>query len=1333
MQPAAPPCYSSFGRKPAAGCRKMSEARTPSGRTQDGEVPIARKQANPIEMDIGACMIADQRLLRQRLRRIRRQRQRGRSVAEMRARLEADIARSRSRREARQRDLPRLEFPSDLPIVEHRREIVQAIGAHQVIVVCGETGSGKSTQLPKMCLEAGRGVAGLIGHTQPRRIAARSIAARIARELGTNLGDAVGYKIRFSDRTRRDAFIKVMTDGILLAETQGDRDLAQYDAIIIDEAHERSLNVDFLLGYLKQLLPRRPDLKLIITSATIDPKRFSAHFGGAPIIEVSGRMYPVEVRYRPLESEDPDELDRDLQQGVLDAVDELAGAGGGDVLVFLAGERDIREAAEALRKHHPPRTEILPLYARLSAAEQNRVFEPHAGRRIILATNVAETSLTVPGIRGVVDPGLARISRYSPRRKVQRLPIEPISQASARQRAGRCGRLGPGVCIRLYREADYEQREAYTQPEILRTNLASVILQMKALKLGDVAAFPFIDAPRKTMVRDGYETLRELGALDERDRLNDLGRRLARLPVDPRLGRMILAADDEDCLTEVLVIAAALSVQDPRERPMDEADAADAAHDLFVDERSDFLTFLRLWDAYHEQKRHLSQNKLRRWCRDHFLSFLRMREWHDIHQQLRVLVTQSGMRPNDEPPEDKRIHCALLAGLLSNVARRGEQHEYDAARGGKCRIFPGSALFHEEPAWIMAAEVVETTQRYARCVAPVRVDWIERIGAHLLRRTHSQPHWHRRTAQVMAFQRATLYGLEIINRRRVPYGPIQPEEARDIFIHQALVEGQYETNAPFLEHNGKLVEEIRDIEARRRKRDVLVDVEAQYKFYDQRLAPRIFSGRGFERWRARAERVDPKLLFMTRRDVMLPGAEAADPRLFPDELPLGELRLPLEYRLEPGTGDDGVTLIAPVAMLNQLPAERLEWLVPGLLKDKIVALIKSLPKDLRRNFVPAPDFAEVCFDRLTFGEGSLRESLGAILHQMTGTPVPDGAWNVDEIDDYLKMNIRVVDDEGAVVGAGRDLEDLCRRFGAAARASFARLADDRFERDDMTTWDFGPLPERIEVQRGGMMLAGYPALIDRGDAVSVRALDAPQAARSAMRGGLRRLFVLECGEELAVLVEHLPGFEDMRHDYALLGEPDQLVEEMVLLIADRAFIGEDDNVRSADAFERRLDDGWRRLWAVGCDVVEIVARILRLHRDVQAELDSLDAPIWAQHVEDVRQHLGQLMPKGFLTQTPYRWLLQYPRYLKAVARRIEKLANQGRIKDRERAAEMNALWAQYAERCADHEARGIHDPALKEYRWLLEEMRISLFAQELGTAVPVSHKRLEAFWKKVQS
>jgi len=826
------------------------------------------------------------------------------------ARLEADITSSQARCRARQRALPRPEFPGDLPIVEHRRNIADAIARHQVIVVCGETGSGKSTQLPKMCLEAGRGAAGLIGHTQPRRIAARSIAARIARELGTPLGDVVGYKVRFSDRTRPDAFIKVMTDGILLAETQGDRSLSRYDTIIIDEAHERSLNVDFLLGYLRQLLPRRPELKLIITSATIDPQRFSEHFDGAPIIEVSGRAHPVDVRYRPLQSGDPDELDRDMRQGILAGVDEIASVGRGDVLVFLSGERDIRETAEALRKHHPPNTEILPLYARLSAAEQNRVFEPHPGRRIILATNVAETSLTVPGIRGVVDPGLARMSRYSARSKVQRLPIEPISQASARQRAGRCGRLGPGVCIRLYSEDDYAGREAFTQPEILRTNLASVILQMKALNLGDVAAFPFIDPPRRGMIRDGYETLRELGAFDEKDRLTDIGRRLARLPIDPRIGRMILAADAEGCLAEVLIIGAALSVQDPRERPMDQSDAADEAHGRFVDERSDFLTFLRLWQAYHEQKRHLSWSKLRRWCHEHFLSFLRMREWHDVHQQLRILVTQGGMCPNDEPADEERIHRAILSGLLSSIARRGERHEYDAARGSGYYIFPGSVLFRKTPPWVMAAEIVQTTRRYARCVASVRPQWIERVGGHLVKCEYSEPHWHRASAQVMAFERVTLFGLEIVARRRVPYGPIEPDAAREMFIHHALVEGEYKSDAPFLEHNRRLIEEIRDIEARRRKRDVLVDAQARHAFYDKRLGPQIFSGRSLEHWRVGAEADNPDLLFMTRHDLMLPGAEAADREQFPDELVLGTLRLPLEYRLEPGGEDDGVTVTA---------------------------------------------------------------------------------------------------------------------------------------------------------------------------------------------------------------------------------------------------------------------------------------------------------------------------------------------------------------------------------------------------------------------------------------
>ena len=1275
----------------------------------------------------------DRPRLRRRLRGIKRSGGRGQGTDEALRRVEEDVAASRDRRECRRRFLPSPRFPEDLPICVHREEIGAALDAHQVIVVCGETGSGKSTQLPKICLAAGRGVDGLIGHTQPRRIAARSIAARIARELGTPLGQEVGYKIRFSDRTRRDGYIKVMTDGILLAETQSDRELWQYDTIIIDEAHERGLNVDFLLGYLKRLIARRPELKVIITSATIDPQSFSRHFKDAPVIEVSGRAYPVDILWRPVESEDLNDRDRDMQAALLSAVGEVAGFGPGDVLVFLSGEREIRETAKALRMHHPPQTEILPLYARLSAAEQDRVFQSHGGRRIVLATNVAETSLTVPGIRYVVDPGYARISRYSPRSRVQRLPIEPVSQASARQRAGRCGRTAPGVCIRLYDEEDYLSREEYTRPEILRTNLAAVILQMKALGLGNVKSFPFMDPPRRSMIRDGYETLRELGAIDEHERLTALGRRLARLPIDPRLGRMILAAESEDALSEILTIAAALSIQDPRERPMESHDAADAAHAPFADPHSDFMSYLKMWETYHEQKKHLSWNKLRQWCRAQYLSFLRMREWHDIRQQLQVLVTQTGMRPNEEPADFGRIHRSVLSGLVSSIARRGEKHEYTGPRVGAYFIFPGSGLFSGRAQWIMAAEIVETTKRYARCVARIRPQWIERAAPHLVQRTHHHPRWDRRSARVMAHERVTIWGVEIIAKRRVHYGPINPVEARELFIHHALVEGQYDTDAPFFEHNRGLVAELRDAEARRRKRDVLVDAAARFSFYDRRIPAHIYTGGAFERWRREAEKDDPQVLFMTRRDLMRPGAAMFEAEQFPDTLTVGEIEAPLEYHLEPGDELDGVMVTVPLALLNHVAGARLEWLVPGLVREKVIALIKSLPKDLRRNFVPAPDYADVCVERLDFGKGSLVESLGRLLNQITGIPVPGGAWDHGAIPEHLKMNVRVVDDDGKTVGLGRDVEALRRRFSGSARALFGELADERYHRDGIMSWDFDDLPERIEVNSGGMTLHGYPALVDRGDSVSLRVFDAREAAEAQMRFGVRRLFLLECVEDLAVQIEHLPDVEELRAWYRPLGDGERFEGELAALLCDRFFIGDEAPIRNRKQYQARLESGWLNCWEIGSEVMELLQRILGQYARVGELLGALDAPVWGESVEDVRRHLAALMPADFISRTPHHRLAHYPRYLRGIETRLEKLTNAGRLKDRRHAEEMNVLWGEYAGRRADHEARGIHDAALEEYRWLLEEMRISLFAQELGTAVPVSHKRLARLWERVRT
>ncbi|MCP3903240.1 MAG: ATP-dependent RNA helicase HrpA [Planctomycetes bacterium] len=1229
-------------------------------------------------------------------------------------------------------DRPRIEHWPQLPIVEHRDEIAETVRAHPVVVICGETGSGKSTQLPKICLDAGRGGKGVIGQTQPRRIAARTIAQRIADELGTPLGSAVGYKVRFSDRTRRDGFIKVMTDGILLAETQGDRRLERYDTIIIDEAHERSLNIDFLLGYLKRLLRRRRDLKVIITSATLDPERLSAHFDGAPVIEVSGRTYPVEVRYRPLESTDADERDRDMLPAILDAVDELAAEGPGDVLVFLSGEREIREASEALRKHHPHGTSILPLYARLSAAEQSRVFEPHGGRRIVLATNVAETSLTVPGIRAVVDPGLARISRYSARSKVQRLPVEAISQASARQRAGRCGRLGPGVCIRLYAERDFDQREEFTLPEIQRTNLASVVLQMTALGLGEVERFPFVDPPRRVMIRDGFETLRELGAIDADRKLTPIGRALARLPIDPRVGRMILAAMDEGCLDEVLTIAAALSIQDPRERPMDRRDAADEAHRVFADESSDFLAYLRLWDAWHEQRRHLSWNKLRAWCRGHFVSFMRMREWIDIRRQLHALVTQTGHHLNREPADEDAIHRALLAGLLSNVGLRGERREYSGARGSAFHVFPGSVLFRKPPKWAMAAEIVETTRRYARCVARIQPEWIERVGSHLVNRTYSEPDWDAATGRVVARERVTLFGLDVVTRRRVHYGPIDPVASREIFIHRGLVEGELRTDAAFLDANRALVEEIRAVEAKRRRRDVLVDAQSQYDFYDRHLPADVWSAGGFESWRRKAERGTPDRLRMTRADLTLPGAEEVDPDAFPETLAVGDARLPLSYALEPGGDDDGVTVTVPTDLLGLLAEEQLEWTVPGLLEEKIVALIRALPKHLRRGFVPVPDVARACRGHLAFGRGRLTAALGEVLRERTGVTVPPEAWRADEVPDHLRLRVRVVDAAGAERCAGRDLAELRRSAGADTGTTLTVLADERFGRTGITAWDFDPLPATVTLERSGARLTGHPALVDDGAAVSLHLLETPEAARTAMRSGLRRLFALAAGSELAQQIQHLPEIERLRLLAAPLGAPAELDDALRLLIAEQAFGAGGDDVRDRETFERRLEAGFPRLWEVGGVVADTVLRVLEAHHEVQLQLALRDKPVWAEIVVDERAHLDRLLPAGFLVATPTERLHELPRYLAAVLRRLEKLTGGGLTRDRAAAAELEELHARYERRRADHADRGITDPALDDFRWLVEEYRVSLFAQDLGTAVPVSPKRLEKAWAEVR-
>ena len=1282
-----------------------------------------------LQARLSDCSIRDRASLARRLRGLRQRSREGkpvdRGLEQLAAEVDAAAARLRERRAA----LPTPDFDDSLPISAHRDAIAAAIRAHQVVVVCGETGSGKTTQLPKICLSLGLGAAGLIGHTQPRRIAARSVAARIAAELKTAVGGQVGYKVRFSDRTGPNAFVKLMTDGILLAETQSDRPLEQYEVIILDEAHERSLNIDFLLGYLKRLLPRRPDLKLIITSATIDPERFSRHFDRAPIVEVSGRSYPVELRYRPLTADDEDERDRDLQQAILDAVDEVWREGPGDILVFLSGEREIRETAESLRKHHPPNTEILPLYARLSSAEQNRVFQPHGRPRIVLATNVAETSLTVPGIRYVIDPGMARISRYSPRGKIQRLPVEKISQASANQRAGRCGRVMAGVCVRLYAAEDFQSRPAFTDPEILRTHLAAVILQMSALNLGRPEEFPFVDPPDSRQIGDGFRLLFELRAVDERWRITELGRQLAKLPVDPRLGRMLLAAQRESCLREVLVIVAALAIQDPRERPLDKQQAADEKHRRFRDEHSDFMALLKLWDYYHEQARQLSKNQLRNLCQADYLSFVRMREWHDLHRELLGRATEMGMRLNDEAAPYDSLHRALLTGLLGHLGLKQEENAYLGARGRNFYLFPGSGLFKKRPRWVAAAELVETTRLYARTVARIEPEWVEGLAEHLLKRSYAEPHWEKRSAQVAAFERVTLYGLPIIANRRVNYGPLDPALAREVFIRHALVEGEFHCKAAFFQHNRQLLAELEELEIRAR-RDLTADEEALYRFYDARIPEGIYSGPTFETWRKQVERENPRLLFLDRAALLAEAGPAADGERFPDHLDLDGLQLPLAYRFEPGAEDDGVTLTVPLAAVNQVDPKRLDWLVPGLRAERMAALLKSLPKALRRNFVPVPNYVQALLEVIEPGGRSLTEAMTERLQRMTGVRIPEDAWNFDAVPLHLRMRCQVVDADGKALAVGREWEAIQAQLRGEARTRFAALPTPEFEREQVRDWDFGELPEAVSFVRNDIQLRGYPALVAEPDGtLALRLLDSPARAEAATRAGLRRLIGWRLGPAFKQLARDLPHFQRMTLHYVGLGAQEALREDLLNTILDRAFLTDQPLPRDRAAFDAVLERGKTRLAAARVEICDLADAILAAYHEVRRSLS--DDPTWAEAMADIRDQLAGLVYPSFLGQTPPEWLPHVPRYLRAIGLRLQKL-RQAPDKDRQRRGDILRLRESCRRQLERNARQEKHDPELVRFRWLLEELRVSQFAQELKTLLPVSVKRLEEQWGRVR-
>jgi len=1219
---------------------------------------------------------------------------------------------------------PRPEFPPELPICARREEIAKAISSHQVVIVCGETGSGKTTQLPKICLDLGRGINGLIGHTQPRRIAARATATRVAQELKTELGGAVGYKIRFTDRVGQRSYIKIMTDGILLAETQGDRELRQYDTLIIDEAHERSLNIDFLLGYVKQLLPRRPELKLVITSATIDAERFSKHFDAAPVIEVSGRLYPVEVRYRPVESEDDD---YDLNEAISDAAEELAREGEGDVLVFLPGEREIREAAETLRKHHPPHTEILPLFGRLSAEEQERIFKVHGGRRIVLATNVAETSLTVPGIRYVVDTGLARIKRYSYRSKVEQLRVENISQASAKQRAGRCGRVAKGVCVRLYAEDEFNSRPAFTDPEVLRSSLANVILRMKSLALGTVEEFPFIDPPASKAIQDGYALLAELGAVDEANELTEIGRQLAKLPVDPRIGRMVLAAKSENALGEVLVIASALSVQDPRQRPSERAAAADEAQKRFNDEKSDFLSWLKLWKFFEEALEHRkSSRKLHEACREHFLSFNRLREWRDIHGQLKELVVELGWRISETPATYQQVHQALLAGLLGNVGMKTEEGNYLGARGIRFWIHPGSGVRRKAGRWVMAAELTETTRLYARCVATVEPEWLESIGAHLVKRHRYEPHWEKQPARVAAFERGTLYGLLLYAKRRVHYGPTDPVESRKIFIRQALVEGDYETRAPFYAHNRRLVREIEQLEHKSRRPDVLVDDELIHAFYESLVPEGIHNGADFDDWRREAEAKNPKLLFLKREDLMRHEAAGITTEQFPHRLEMAGRSFTLEYHHEPGSPRDGVTLGVPLLALNQVDAARCDWLVPGLAREKITRLAKSLPQKLRHPFGPLPEFVDAFLRANESADVPLAQAIARYARRELNLAVPLDAFRQEMLPAHLSMNFLVMDEHGRQLGIGRNLAQLRAELGQKAGEQFSELAKADTPAAKFTAWDFGDLEEVMEVRRGSQTLIGYPGLVDHGDSVSLEVFDSADRAREAQHAGLRRLFMLQLKEQARHIEKNLPGSQAMAMQFAALGDAAELKGQLLTASFDRACMREPwPRIRAE--FDRRREEARSRVTLLAQEIARLVGAILNEHAALQKKLQQM-SKAFPDPCRDIQESVARLMSGRFIEQTPYERLQHFPRYLKAAGLRLDKLRADAR-RDARLAAEFAPLFAQWQRERVKQAKSGAPDPRLEQFRWLLEELRVQLFAQELKTPVPVSVKRLTRMWQ----
>ncbi len=1422
-----------------------------------------------IEQSISLAMQADQFSLRKMLRAVKDSEKSGKPFDRTLDKLQGLLQKSLQRREQRAVWQPRLDWDEELPVVARKQEIIDTIRDHQVIVLCGETGSGKSTQLPKILIAMGRGLSGVIGHTQPRRIAARSVAARLAEEMNCRLGQEVGFRIRFTDSSGPNTRVRLMTDGILLAETQTDHFLDQYDTIIVDEAHERSLNIDFLLGYLKRLLPRRRDLKVIITSATIDAARFADHFGTegkpAPVLQISGRMYPVDIRYRPLDDpdagmgEDDNRVPRDWLDGVTDAVEEVTANDSGHILVFLPTERDIREVARVLggrrfRGDTPQMpTEIVPLFGRLSMADQTKVFSPYGHRRIVLATNVAESSLTVPGICYVVDTGTARISRYSARSRMQRLPIEPVSQASANQRAGRCGRVGPGICIRLYSKEDFDGREAFTAPEIQRTNLAAVILRTINLRLGNIEEFPFLDPPRSTTVREGYKTLEELGAITLEGEMTEIGRRMATLPVDPRISRMILAAVDEHALPEVLAIAALLESQDPRERPIEKQQAADEAHRKFYNRDSDFLTILNLWDAWHDKQKTASHSQVRKWCQQNFLSYMRMREWVDVHAQLKDLLSESddpaiakaakalserhrgerqgvsppwkpqvannqnrhtseknqpsspqnthtsqkdsehgGLTPSRSPDETRHndfaaTHKALMTGLLANIGCQTPNGDFLGAGGNTLAIWPGSALAPKGAKWFVAGELVETSRRFARTIARIQPEWIEPLAGHLITREHSEPHWDAVAGNIMVFEKVSLWGLPIVTRRKVTYAKVDPVKSREMLIQHGLVEfgllfGDSDTDGdpgedyddeeellllgatkvrpgrstasntsakrkgwghefPFLKHNHDVLEQLKDLQARTRSHHLIPGDETLFEFYATQIPEECSDRDRLRRWFQRTVTRNGRLLQFDINQFADETHRFEQAVLFPESAQFGAMHLPLAYQLDPGCVADGVTVTVPVEGLGQLTDTRLEWLVPGLLEQKVLALIRALPKQLRRHFVPAPDTAKLVYADLEFGKGDLLTGVASRLSQLSGERVDSREFDLSTLDDHLKFNICVVDDQRRAVIEGRDLKNLRAALIQRSQAAFASAEksaavsgpspeEAKWMRSGFRTWDWFDIPEHIEITRAGMLLRSFPALRDDGETVGLMLCQTPEEATRILRKGLQKLILISERKRILIQIGNMPQIGQVKLlSSSIKGL--ELMNHLSLLMTERAWLSDQPLARTKGAFDKTLQRGRERLGLISQEFVQFMPQLFQQYHETRRTLDQTHGPGWDHLLNNMKTQLAALVHPTFLIETPWPWLIQYPRYFMGIRQRLQRLSSGGLKTEQSLEAEFAPWLARYEQTLRDHQRQHRIDPMLTHYRWMLEEFRIQLFAQKLGTAVSVSATKLEEQWARI--